>query len=326
MSKAKRGSDTELCFIGSPAHFFAGPSKDVLWTTEVQPTLTSGAGCGGDFPLAQHYTAELDVVLAVFSTGPVGIGDALNYTNATRARAAATADGTLLQPDKPLTPLDWTLWPDLATPLIQFEDCTGGAFPCRPQLLQTHTALVAADGETRLQWHHVVAVAVRAYPLSIADFWPALPLPTNWSYAIVRRTGLGHACHDGAPAFAPGGCATSSVCPGPGGGICLPVADTGVGFWDAANLHLAWALYLFAPRTPDGWALFGELDKYNPAAAARLASVDLAPAGGGLAVLVTGAPGETVSLYAIDPDGVVRKRSCEIGVADACTVFFTVPQ
>ena len=70
--------------------------------------------------------------------------------------------------------------------------------------------------------------------------------------------------------------------------------------------------------------MLGELDKYNPAAAARLASVDLAPAGGGLAVLVTGAPGETVSLYAVDPDGIVRVRSCEVGVAEACTISFAV--
>jgi hypothetical protein len=76
------------------------PSKDVLWTTEVQPTKTSGAGCGGGFQYAQHYTAELDLVLALFSTGPVGIGDALNFTNATRARATASADGTLLQVGK----------------------------------------------------------------------------------------------------------------------------------------------------------------------------------------------------------------------------------
>jgi hypothetical protein len=162
-----------------------------------------------------------------------------------------------VQPDKALTPLDWTLWPDLTAPRIQFPECEGGAFPCKPQLLQSHTELFTTNG-TLLHWHHVVAVAVRAYPLSLADLWPALPLPEGWSYAVIRRQGLGHACIDGEPAFAPGGCAISTVCAT--GGLCLPTVDTSVGFWNATNLHLAWALYTLAPRMPNGWALLGGED------------------------------------------------------------------
>ena len=42
-------------------------------------------------------------MVAAFSTGPVGLGDGPGYTNPTLALATCRADGTLLQPDKPLT-------------------------------------------------------------------------------------------------------------------------------------------------------------------------------------------------------------------------------
>eukprot|EP01043_Picozoa_sp_COSAG02_P026678 COSAG02_NODE_1544_length_11996_cov_143.122468_2_plen_651_part_00 len=83
-----RASTDYACFVnyqvgpGNMISWALGlrPSKDVLWTTEQQPTLTKppGAGCGGNiqgcsrcggnFSRAQHFTAELDMVLALFST------------------------------------------------------------------------------------------------------------------------------------------------------------------------------------------------------------------------------------------------------------------
>jgi hypothetical protein len=215
------------------------------------------------FQLSLFCRAELDMVLALFSTGPVGIGDGLGHTNATRAKATCTVDGTLLQPDKPLTPLDWTIFPD-GEQRIGFANCAvqgpHNQWPCRPQLLQTHTVV------SGLQWHHIVAVAVDAYPLSLADLWPAPPpQQLGWHYAVVRRSVLEHGCVEGAPAFGTDGCATSTVCPGGDGNsnsTCLPVIDTKVGFWDVANLHIAWAQYLLAPCSPEGWCLLGEMGKY----------------------------------------------------------------
>ena len=288
-----RASTDYACFVNyqvGPGYLISWalglrPSKDVLWTTEVQPTLTKppGAGCGGNikgchqcggnFSRAQHYTAELDMVLALFSTGPVGIGDGLGHTNATRAKATCTADGTLLQPDKPLTPLDWSLFGGSSgVKHIEFDDCQQGPYPCRPQLLQSHTTLVGdGDSMTTLQWHHIIAVAVRSYSLSLEDLWPALPhYPAGWSHVVIRRSTLAHGCVDGADAFGPTGCATTTVCPaagpagagasgaaGGGGGLCLPIIDTEVGFWDEANLHIAWAQYMLAPRSEHGWCLLG---------------------------------------------------------------------
>ena len=335
-----RASTDYACFVNyrvGPGYLIAWalglrPSKDVLWTTEVQPTLTKPPGggcgghikgchsCGGNFSKAQHFTAELDLVLALFSTGPVGLGDGLNFTNATRAKATATANGTLLQPDKPLTPFDWSLFDDLAA-RIQFNDCKSGAYPCKPQLLQSHTRLLAANtSQPVLQWHHIVAVAVQSYPTSLEDLWPPLPLNAGWSYATVRRSKLGHGCIGGAMAFGPGACALArTLCAG--GGLCLPVIDTEVGFWDAPNLHIAWAQYLLAPCGPSGWCLLGEMDKYNPASKMRLQRVLFADSG--IDVAVKGAVGEMVRLYAITPQNRIMVINMTVGSAGTAHASFS---
>ena len=51
---------------------------------------------------------ELNAIIAVFSTGPVGVGDGAGATNQTVVMATCTAAGGLLQPDKPLTAIDAT--------------------------------------------------------------------------------------------------------------------------------------------------------------------------------------------------------------------------
>lgn len=327
-----RASTDYQCFVNyrvGPGYLISWalglrPSKDVWWSSPVQPTLTSGAGCGGNFKVAQHYTSELDAVLALFSTGPVGFGDALNYTNATRVKATATASGLLLQPDKAATPLDWTLFDDLAAN-IQFANCAAGDFPCSPQLLQSHTALVSAAGDA-LQFQHIIAVAVNAHPLTTADIWPPLPDASGagWTYVSLRRDTLGDACVDGGPAFAPNGCASKLDCSPSAAGLCLPLIDTGLGFVDAPNLNLAWAIYLLAPRAPSGWALLGELSKYNPISGVRIVAqggVDFLQQGG-LRVSVLGTPGEQVILSAIAPNETVAVRGVVVGAEGQAVVAF----
>ena len=49
------------------------------------------------------------------STGPVGSGDAINYTNVERIMKCCRKDGLILKPDRPLTTInaliaDWALY------------------------------------------------------------------------------------------------------------------------------------------------------------------------------------------------------------------------
>jgi hypothetical protein len=76
------------------------PSKDNFWSGDGQkrqPGFTQqNPGTNG----------ELNAILAVMSTGPVGPSDGAGQHNATRIMRTCSAAGTILQPEKPMTPID----------------------------------------------------------------------------------------------------------------------------------------------------------------------------------------------------------------------------
>lgn len=153
------------------------PSKDVTWTVPHQP--------GGGFQYDQP-NVELDYVLAVLSSGPVGIGDGIGFTNASLATMGANRAGVILRADKPLTAIDSTFIPpttvqsardhgsrfrsEVSTerPIVGFlplmpgtKGCTaaqvaGEPYPasCQPAAEQTHTLIPLERGyATRLGLH-----------------------------------------------------------------------------------------------------------------------------------------------------------------------------
>ena len=110
---------------------------------------------------------ELDVVLAVLSGGPVGIGDGINLTNISLAKMSADRGGRILRPGKPLTAMDATFippTPSAATvmerrsglvgflpPMAGAHGCAapapaGAPFPvqCTPAAEQSHTSVPLA--------------------------------------------------------------------------------------------------------------------------------------------------------------------------------------
>jgi len=92
---------------------------------------------------------QLDLVLAVLSTGPVGVGDGINNTNFTLATSCCRADGAILKPNRPLTAMDALFVPNAAEMNhVGFlrkanaadGDCTASR-PCSPAAHQTHAAI-----------------------------------------------------------------------------------------------------------------------------------------------------------------------------------------
>jgi hypothetical protein len=81
----------------------AAPSKDTLWTTINNKTETPGCKWTPDH---ESVAVELHVVLALLSSGPVGISDGIGWTNKTLVERIIAKDGTLLQPSKPITAVD----------------------------------------------------------------------------------------------------------------------------------------------------------------------------------------------------------------------------
>jgi len=78
-------------------------------------------------------------MLALFSTGPMGFSDAPGETDAALPRRVRDANGTLLQPSRPITSVDSTF------------DVTPGAAPQGGCVLGTHTAL-SSGGPSSSSW------------------------------------------------------------------------------------------------------------------------------------------------------------------------------
>jgi hypothetical protein len=82
--------------------------KDVFWSTSLQP--------GAPYkPSPEEVLPEREILIATLSTGPVGLGDAINYTNVQRIMKCCRKDGLILKPDRPLTTInalvsDWAFY------------------------------------------------------------------------------------------------------------------------------------------------------------------------------------------------------------------------
>ena len=73
------------------------PHLDVLWSTSSQ--------LGNPYNV-ERLDVEHDFLVAVLSTGPVGIGDLVNRTNATLLRQCARSDGVILKPSSAAIRID----------------------------------------------------------------------------------------------------------------------------------------------------------------------------------------------------------------------------
>jgi hypothetical protein len=97
------------------------------------------------------------VVLAVMSMGPVGISDAIGYTDASLAQRMIAADGTLLKPSKALTSIDSLL---------------AGAGP-EGEVYGTY-----CGGGGAVHAHTFVSFQLKALPATVPS--PAAQTPPDW--------------------------------------------------------------------------------------------------------------------------------------------------
>ena len=83
------------------------PFKDVLWTTSVEPGSPYSSNASERVP-------DRQILIATLSTGPVAVGDGINFTNIERLMRCCRQDGLILKPDRALTTInelvaDWAL-------------------------------------------------------------------------------------------------------------------------------------------------------------------------------------------------------------------------
>jgi hypothetical protein len=273
------------------------PFYDDTWTVATQPGNPYGPG-------AQERFVEVSLLISALSTGGVGISDGLGLGNASLVLLACGADGTLLQPSRPATPIDATF---AATPR--------GAAPAG-QVWQAPTFAAGAGPGGSPWWVTVLAIDVASpFALLPAHLSPALQGPyvaAPWARGAAATAA---ACADGAPAA---GCLAPFSPTQP-----LPLLTGGEGA-DTSKPH---ELLSLAPVLANGYALVGELGKAVRVSLQRFTAVQADAAGHAapnLLVTVQGFPapgqgGEAVAVSVLAPGGVMRSVELQLGGGAAAT-------
>lgn len=263
----------------------------------------------------------------MLTTGPVGFGDALNATNATRLALASRADGAVLKPAAAAERIDEFYFHGPAA-LLGGDVGSAPSAPARTASASTDTR---ADSRARkagsagaigdgLWWHTLLATNVGgAVNVSAAQLWPPIgPLGTA---SLISGWG-GPACVNNSAA---------STCAALFDTVDVDTTTPGA-FGDPPRL---WRLFAISPVLPGGWVLLGEEDKYVRVSPQRFvaaryipplgpsASDALNPAselladGSGFSVRVIGAPFERVRVTVIVPPAEAENSSESAGRHDA---------
>lgn len=236
---------------------------------------------------------QLDAVLATLSLGPVGISDGLGQVGVGLIQQAfrSANDSTLLRPSRPLSWVDGFL-------LNQ----TYG----RPaqDVRSTHAAV--SDGAGGAHNSHVlVAWATGAdASVQVSELYPA---PDPSAILAVRE----HVLSPVGPAQSAGCTAGAPAVPS-----CIQLIQVGDPIVVPATGTNISALSVFSVLEPlsNGGYFLGELSKFVHVSPQRFDSVAVggsAPAG--LSSTLRGTPGETVTVFAVGADGIVRSADAVIG-------------
>ena len=258
----------------------AAPSKDTLWTSTNHRTAIPGCKWTPDHELP---AIELHVILALMSTGPMGISDAIGMTNATMLRRTITANGTLLKPSKPITAVDSSL---LSTTLSGLEGY-----------------VYSTSGYSDRSWHFISFKMKKSYAVRLRDFWP--PIVSAASNAIIplvyRSFHHSSSCKHGTYAVA-SGCVTRVLLNDTADPSTIIFVTPKSSFENvtggsdfAPTLTTVWK----GCYPKNDWTLLGELDKYVPLSPARFLWIVCTERG--VVLNLRGSVGEEITLTYIDP-------------------------
>lgn len=292
------------------------PSKDVLQTTAHQPGMIPVCGSRHDQP-----NVELDMVLAVLSGGPVGIGDGVGNTNFTLATHCCRKDGVILKPATPLAAMDSLFVPDATVNnhvgfLPKANDSDGDCEadrPCSPAAHQTYSVVSVLPSyaeevgiANEIVYPIVVSINLGPVRFPVSDLYPHHAVQNGIYYWREMRWSRN----------------------------CSSALDRRCGFWveNSTNLpdvssgtrrlsldgSISWRMFTLSPmlklpndvdrNTLMGWTLLGELSKVVAVSAFRFSNLHI-DAYGCLRFALQGSPDETVQVTAIAPDGTFMLRN-----------------
>ena len=293
----------------------AAPSKDTLWTTDNNRTEIPGCSWTSDH---ENSAAELHGVLALMSTGPVGISDAIGFTNTTLLKRIISKDGTLLKPTKPITAVDSTFL-DVQEDKNSQNSCIL-ASPMEPGSDERGMGgYVYGTAGMGPSWIFVSFLLPFPYQARVRDFWPSLPRNGSISPIIIAYRHFnsgGASCQNGTHAVS-SGCVklahlytqdkfmNRTVLEVP----AAPLASSGKPGY-TPTVTTAWQAC-----HKSGWILLGELDKYVPLSPQRFQTVSCTK--DGVSVSVNGSHNESIELTALRPTP-VGLTSYSMGRKETC--------
>ena len=266
--------------------------------------------------------------MSVLSTGPVGIGDRINYTNVSLVAATCMSNGTLLKPSRPLAAIDAVFGShgyavnggaSVQQAPVWLDCSVGTRGPSRG--LKGKSDGAAANACTAL--FSTILVADAASPVTL---WPSDLTPDLSAAARLPGSAGEYVAMAWSPGFAAlrAGCVNcSSLSQNYSSyGPCTPSSCKLRSFADTSALTVTtgaaepmppqetgqprhpFELLSLSPVFTGGFALLGEVSKFSRVSVQRFPYVILQPGGAlGLVVGVAGAPFETVEITMLVPAG-----------------------
>jgi len=228
--------------------------------------------------------------------GPVGISDRVNFTDHDLVARTCTANGTLLQPSRPLIAIDSS---------HSVHDVSQAPVG---KIYATHTLLNKVTSYIVL-----AADLTKPYTLKKQDLYP---LPEQSTTFLYRSTVHNMACNDGSDPFA-SECAVKWDTNAP---ILSTGAKTKEGVYPSD-------LITIVPVLPTGWAFFGELDKFVSTSPNRFQN--LVSTSSSLTVTAVGAPGELVTVVSVHVDdqtgkAIVKSKTITLSLQGEYDLVFTL--
>lgn len=292
---ADHGLTMQICMPG-PAHVMDAVNRR-SWTTvrssiDYRPELAKEAywpqfhianmlvAAVGLLPFKDNFRTaethgEAEALISTLSAGMVGPSDEVDRQDAELLARTCRADGLLLKPDRPATPIDAMFLPH-ARPFITATRSRHGGVGTWTYLAAYHFARHHPDRRLRDRMY-----ASGTYDLRKMTRYFVFPdRVTDWHVDLARDLGIdipvvAYNWRTGKAAVARGD-------------YELPVVE---GRYDFSYV-------VFAPIFANGLALVGEKDKFVTLADRRFTRVE--PDADGIGVGLAGAPGETVRLRAFD--------------------------
>jgi hypothetical protein len=273
---------TENWRIGAQSLLFdslgLAPSKDGFWSSTSQPGNPYGDS-------VVEPTPRLQSAVATLSAGPVAIGDGVGFTDRALVMRSCRADGRLLQPSRPATPLDSTVLDRALGDLAKLPtDAVRGEVWFAPSGGAQEPTFGNRVFGTLLVIELSQAASVRPADFGLSDSTSYWAIESNWT------------------ATSPSHLSTSKPLK------LLPVAS----IWDFQTWTIA------PVEAIGGWAFLGEINKWTAVSAARFIGIDAFETG--MLVRAVGASGEIVTVAFVDPHGSIVKVACVIGDAQSVDI------